>query len=215
MEANTKSNALAKSHWTLHDLQFEMFYSFSVLKDTQFRISLNIFFVVFSACTPDVEVAFESGNQIKNTIDWKWIGGTFKSTSETAQYGEKVYKVGRFDGTSSNLYIPFYNRNTEMRKTFATEIVFNPDNGKGNKRQVLLSNCQNVASTAAPFEITLLKDTQDIQISLEAGSNMVAGAEPSQTYTITMKYKVRLGLENFICIFITSRFSNCARFLHN
>nr|XP_022310208.1 uncharacterized protein LOC111115673 [Crassostrea virginica] len=146
-------------------------------------------YIINKACTPDVEVAFESGNQIKNTIDWKWIGGTFKSTSETAQYGEKVYKVGRFDGTSSNLYIPFYNRNTEMRKTFATEIVFNPDNGKGNKRQVLLSNCQNVASTAAPFEITLLKDTQDIQISLEAGSNMVAGAEPSQTYTITMKYK--------------------------
>lgn len=140
-------------------------------------------------CKPDVEIAFESGNQVKNTIDWKWIGGTFRSVSETVNLKDKVYKVGRFDGTSSNLYIPFYNRNTEMRKKFTTEILFNPDNGKGNKQQILLSNCQSVNSRDAPFEISLLKDTQDIQITVEGVPSEVAGAEPPQTYSMTMKYK--------------------------
>lgn len=112
--------------------------------------------------------------------------------SETFNLKDKVYKVGRFDGTSSNLYIPFYNRNTEMRKKFTTEILFNPDNGKGNKQQILLSNCQSVNSRDAPFEISLLKDTQDIQITVEGVPSEVAGAEPPQTYSMTMKYKVRL-----------------------
>lgn len=140
-------------------------------------------------CKADVEIAFESGNQIKNTVDWKWIGGSFRSVSETVNLKDQVYKVGRFDGTTSNLYIPFYNRNGEMRKKFATEILFNPDNGKGDKKQVLISNCQSVNSLAAPFEITLLKDTQDIQITLEGVPSEVAGAEVPQTYAISMKYR--------------------------
>lgn len=120
--------------------------------------------------------------------------------SETVNLKDKVYKVGRFDGTSSNLYIPFYTRNTEMRKKFATEILFNPDNGKGDKQQILLSNCQSVQSLAAPFEISLVKDTQDIHISLEGVPSEVAGAEVPQTYSVTMKYKV-ISLEFYYYFF--------------
>lgn len=146
-------------------------------------------YVINKECKPDVEIAFESGNSIKNTIDWKWIGGQFRSIPETVPLGGNVYKVGRFDGTKANLYIPFYNRNSEMRKQFATEILFNPDNGKGEKEQILLSNCQSANNQAlAPFEIKLLKDTQDIQINVEGVPTEANNAVPA-SFSITMKYK--------------------------
>jgi hypothetical protein len=158
---------------------------------------------VFIECKADVEIGFEAGNQIKNKVDWKWIGGQFRSITETAQLGDQVYTVGRFDGTSSDLYIPFYNRNTEMRKMFATEVLFNPDNGKGEKKQILVSNCQSNANKAlAPFEITLLKDTQDIEISLVGVPSEAGTATIPETFKLTLKYRVNNIIYLQLCLYL-------------
>lgn len=85
-----------------------------------------------------------------------------------------------------------------MRKKFATEILFNPDNGKGEKKQILVSNCQsNGNKVLAPFEITLLKDTQDIEIALLGVPSETASTATPESFTLNMKYKVNNTIFNY------------------